>query len=248
MAEPRRLTRTLFKLLSKRVLQHPERLSHFRPSIIHAPDATQTANEKVLKLALAASDVASSQLVRDGNPSLPDTHLFNVFPGEHYRLLNGLVCTLKPETIVEIGTFTGMGSFALMQSLTGTLHTFDIIPWREFNTHLRQEFFDHGRVVQHLADLSQPDSFNAHLQLLNAADLIFLDAPKDGQFEYKIAPLLTKLTLRPNRFLVVDDIRFVNMIDWWRAIESPKLDISSFGHWSGTGLIDISEGLKFKSA
>jgi hypothetical protein len=33
------------------------------------------------------------------------------------------------------------------------------------------------------------------------------------------------------------------MIDLWRSIESPKLDITSFGHFSGSGLVDISKGL-----
>jgi hypothetical protein len=100
--------------------------------------------------------------------------------------------------------------------------------------------------VQHLTDLSDSAAFQVHRQLLNDADLIFLDAPKDGRFEYKIAPLLANLSPRSSRFLVVDDIRFVNMIDWWQAVQSPKLDMTSFGHWSGTGLVDISEGLKFK--
>ena len=36
------------------------------------------------------------------------------------------------------------------------------------------------------------------------------------------------------------------MIDLWVSIESPKLDVSSFGHWSGTGLVDISEGLQIR--
>jgi predicted O-methyltransferase YrrM len=248
MSEPRRLPRALFKLLSKLVLLHPERLSHFRPSIIHAPGSHQPASGALFKLALEATRVAASQPILNGNPALSDTHLFNVFPGEHYRLLNGLICALQPRQVVEIGTFTGMGSFALLQSLTGTLHTFDIVPWKDFSTHLQHSDFDKGRVIQHLADLSQPDHFQTHVQLLNQADLIFLDAPKDGQFEYKIAPLLAGLSPKSDRFLVVDDIRFVNMIDWWHAIQSPKLDITSFGHWSGTGLVDISEGLKFAAA
>jgi hypothetical protein len=41
-----------------------------------------------------------------------------------------------------------------------------------------------------------------------------------------------------------DDIRFVNMVDNWNAIASPKLDLTSFGHWSGTGLVDLSEPLR----
>jgi hypothetical protein len=54
---------------------------------------------------------------------------------------------------------------------------------------------------------------------------------------------LAKLDPRTKKLLILDDIRFMNMIRLWRGIASPKLDLSSFGHWSGTGLVDISKGL-----
>ena len=88
--------------------------------------------------------------------------------------------------------------------------------------------------------------FKKHLSLLNHAELIFCDVPKDGVFEQKF---LTNMSLvRPTStcLLVLDDIRLLNMIDIWRAIRSPKLDLTSFGHWAGTGLVDISEGLRFQ--
>ncbi len=34
------------------------------------------------------------------------------------------------------------------------------------------------------------------------------------------------------------------MIDIWRSIKSPKLDATSFSHWSGTGIVDISKGFQ----
>ena len=37
---------------------------------------------------------------------------------------------------------------------------------------------------------------------------------------------------------VFDDIRQWTMLAIWRAVQRPKLDLTSFGHWSGTGLID----------
>jgi len=45
--------------------------------------------------------------------------------------------------------------------------------------------------------------------------------------------------------VVLDDIRFESEIMNWRRIQSPKLDLTSFGHFSGSGLVDISEGFKF---
>ena len=72
-----------------------------------------------------------------------------------------------------------------------------------------------------------------------------MDAPKDGIFEYKMSDQLAKLENKKGRLLVIDDIRFVNMIDFWRQISSPKLDATGFGHWSGTGLVDLSDGFSF---
>ncbi|WP_198243807.1 hypothetical protein [methane-oxidizing endosymbiont of Gigantopelta aegis] len=76
--------------------------------------------------------------------------------------------------------------------------------------------------------------------------LFFCDGPKDGHFEYQFISYLTKLKPKKGRVLMLDDIRFKNMIDLWFSIDSPKLDMSSFGHWSGTGLVDMSDGLKLK--
>ena len=53
-----------------------------------------------------------------------------------------------------------------------------------------------------------------------------------------------KLTKKP-RWLFLDDIRFTSELLSWRRIQSPKIDLTSFGHFSGTGLVDISEGFKF---
>jgi hypothetical protein len=56
-----------------------------------------------------------------------------------------------------------------------------------------------------------------------------------------------KLKPKNNKILIIDDIKFINMIDLWINIESPKIDISSFGHWSGTGIVDISDQVKFRN-
>ena len=111
---------------------------------------------------------------------------------------------------------------------------------------MSQDDFDNNKVVQIISDLSNTDEFEKHVDLLNDAEIIFMDAPKDGIFEYKFISLISQLKPKKKKILILDDIRFVNMIDLWISIESPKIDISSFGHWSGTGLIDISDGLRLR--
>ncbi|MGH7312141.1 MAG: hypothetical protein ACREJV_03130 [Candidatus Rokuibacteriota bacterium] len=48
--------------------------------------------------------------------------------------------------------------------------------------------------------------------------------------------------LRPEDFAdgSLAQIRW-NMLAIWREIRMPKLDVTSFGHWSGTGLVEWTE-------
>ena len=67
-----------------------------------------------------------------------------------------------------------------------------------------------------------------------------MDAPKDGKFEPKMIELLLKLPPKKDRILIMDDIWFDCMQPLWRSIKCPKIDITSLGHWSGTGIVDLS--------
>jgi len=234
--------RNKYKKLSLSVLANPSAIRHFEPSLICSPDTETQPNQYLIDLALKCAALAWEIKIDDVNSSKPDSEFFNLLPGEHYRFLKALTQFLKPTTVVEIGTSTGMGSKAILQGLEhGKLITFDLIPWTQFNTHLNENLFENN-FEQILLDLSIDKNFEDKKSLLDSADYIFIDGPKDSVFEYKFTQLLTKLEKKKNKILIFDDIRFVNMTDLWRAIKSPKLDFTSFGHWSGTGIVDISEG------
>lgn len=217
-------------------------IRHKEPSYICSLDDDVTPNDFLMETAVLAVHEAWKTKIKDTNPDKPDSVFYNVFPGEHYRLLKALAKNLNPKKIVEVGTYTGMGTLALNQGCpTAELFTFDIIPWNQFDTHL-----DPIDATQLVDDLSDPEVFKEHFDIINNADLMFVDAPKDGKFEYAFAELLTQLTPKEKRVIVFDDIRFNNMMLLWRGVKSPKLDISSFGHWSGTGMVDASEGFKWE--
>ena len=42
--------------------------------------------------------------------------------------------------------------------------------------------------------------------------------------------------------ILLDDIRLWKMLKIWREISMPKLDLTSFGHWSGTGIVQSKPG------
>ena len=77
---------------------------------------------------------------------------------------------------------------------------------------------------------------------IKAADIIFVDGPKDGRFEQVFLDRLAELHLPKCPLLILDDIRLWNMLAIWRDIRRPKLDLTSFGHWSGTGIVEWSGG------
>jgi predicted O-methyltransferase YrrM len=169
----------------------------------------------------------------------------NIWPGEHYRLLYGLARAVNARCIVEIGTFWGGGALALREGLAegGTVFTFDILPWRSFpSTQLCSEDFSDGRLVQVLGDLTDSAVFGEHRSLIERADLIFMDAAKDGIMERKFLKYFSQCQFKSGALLVIDDIRLWNMLDIWQDITQPKIDITGLGHYTGTGIVQLGVG------
>ncbi len=164
-----------------------------------------------------------------------------VWPGEHYKLLGALTQVLQPKLVIEIGTASGLSALAIKENLPqeGRLITFDILPWKNFwDTVLKDSDFKEGKIEQILGDLSKSEVFQKYQHLFQEADLIFSDAPKDGYFEQQLMDQMLQITLPKKPLLVFDDIRLWEMLSIWRNITFPKMDITSFGHWSGTGIVD----------
>lgn len=172
----------------------------------------------------------------------PHQQYARLWPGEHYRLLSALCRVRKPRCVVEVGTFLGMGALALLDGMGpgSSLVTYDVVPWREFpETLLRESDFsndDQCSLEQRLCDLSQRGIFAEQRRVLEQADLIFVDGPKDGLFEPIFFDKLLPVIAETKPLIVVDDIRLLPMLQLWRDLDLPKLDLTSFGHWSGTGL------------
>ena len=85
------------------------------------------------------------------------------FPGEHYRLLQAVMRIVKPQLVVEIGTFTGLSALVISQALGAgsRLVTYDVVPWDQFpDTVLRLPDFSPS-FQQRLGDLA-----NKHLPIL----------------------------------------------------------------------------------
>jgi len=240
------ILRAVRNRLIRKLLPKPVSVRHAEYSMVFsADDEDGRPKMELIQLAMAAIQQAMvidlsevSQRIKN------DIKYPDVWPGEHYKLLAGLVKVLQPKLIIEIGTFTGLSALALKKCLPpdGKLVTFDIIDWRKLaNRALVEEDFADGRLEQRLDDLSDPTVMERHLGLLKGADLIFIDAAKDGVQEQRFLTNFAGVQFDKPPFIIFDDIRLWNMLKIWRLIRHPKLDLTSFGHWSGTGLVAFEQ-------
>jgi predicted O-methyltransferase YrrM len=180
-----------------------------------AVDLYTRANDQILNVLVAAVEQATSRTLdelesRCTDPD--DAAYIRCWPGEHYRLLAGLVAATHPMTVIEIGTFKGQGALALLAgSPTVRVVTYDITPWTDFpDTALRET--DFVRIEQRIGDLGEPGYLESQLDTLRSADVIFVDGPKDGVWELKAVPMILRELTDRQRLVVFDDIHLLAMV------------------------------------
>jgi caffeoyl-CoA O-methyltransferase len=98
------------------------------------------------------------------------------------RVLSMLSKLIRPENILEIGTYTGYAALCLCEGMqeNGTLHTIDI---KEELTDFQRKYFDlspwGSRIFQHLGE-----AVTVIPQLDVKFDLVFIDADKENYINY----------------------------------------------------------------
>ena len=214
------------------------------PTTIIAIDEKVPPPRRLIELSMRAIQVALDEINLDdiqARPTAPDW--FTIWPGEHYRLMAALVKVMQPKVIVEVGTDTGLSSLCMKKYLPadGKVVTFDLIPWQkvEGGPDLVQEDFADGRLEQRLADLGDPATFEKHRDLIASTELFFIDGPKNIQFETSFMKLLETVKFERPPIMIFDDTRLPSMLKFWRDLAYPKLDLTSFAHWSGTGMVEF---------
>ena len=168
---------------------------------------------------------------------------YEEFPGDHYHMLSVLTRILDAKVVWEFGTDLGMSTIAMCEGLRhdGKIYTVDIDSWTtKTDPWLAAEDFASGRVTQIVSDMKAPDLFAKWGASIADADFIFVDGPKDITTETAFIQQLDQIPFQTKPIVMFDDIRLTNMLNIWRNMHRPKIDMTSFGHWSGTGLIDWS--------
>lgn len=160
-------------------------------------------------------------------------------PGrEHYFCLAALSLQLQNKTIVELGTHKGNSSFTLAygnrkNNNNNTIITYDIEDFNKLSS-------DHANIQYRIEDLFNPEKREQNRDVLLSSDFIFLDiSPHDGLLETEMYEWLLKNDYKG--ILLLDDIYYGDgMKNFWNIIESKyKLDLTSVGHHTGTGLVSF---------
>ena len=229
------------KIIHK-LMPPPVQVRHSEYSMLFSmDDDISQPSRYLIELALKAIHNAMEVSLDDISARMKNPPYYpNIWPGEHYKLLAGLVLALKPKTIVEIGTASGLSALSMKKYLPqdSKIVTFDIIHWKSYpDAVLEDNDFKDGRLFQYIDDLSKPSVSSKYLQLLREANMIFIDAAKDGNMEQRFLEEFKTVAFHTKPVIVFDDIRLWNMLKIWRYISLPKIDLTSFGHWSGTGLV-----------
>lgn len=209
--------------------------------LFSADDDISQPSRYLISLALEAIRYAQELSLDDISPVEGHRNSTSLWPGEHYKLLAGLVLALKPKIVIEIGTCRGLSALSMKKFLPqgSKIVTFDTVDWKLLPaTYLRKDDFKDERLVQYLDDLSKPSVVSKYRQLLEKANMIFIDAEKDGIMEQKFLDNFKSLSFKTKPLIVFDDIRLWNMLKIWRNISLPKLDLTSFGSWTGTGIVE----------
>jgi len=210
------------------------------PTMVMSPEVGTKDNRRLMELAIAAARSAAKEVdFSDLAARQGCKRWLTVWPGEHYKLLSGLVKVLRPKLVIEIGTAEGLSALAMKKYMPegGRVVTFDIMPWDQISdTILVKEDFSKG-LEQRLGDLGDEKVFQKHRELLEQVEFLFVDGPKDNDFEWKLLSYLRTVKFAKPPIVMFDDTRLWSMLKFWRELPYPKLDLTSFGHSSGTGLV-----------
>jgi hypothetical protein len=141
---------------------------------------------------------------------------------EHYRLLMYISTLFNDNVLFDVGTNECRSAIALSYNNNNKIKSFDIIQINPENPVIEN--------VEFILGDSTKDK-NIH-----TTPFIFLDVDHDGTYENIFYSFLKESKWKG--LLMLDDIHLNDaMKNFWNKIEEEKYDLTSIGHWSGTGVV-----------
>ncbi len=141
------------------------------------------------------------QIIDETNSSHPHAHMMSgAVQGRFLQMISSMV---KPQKVLEIGTFTGFSALCLTSGLqpNGMLHTIEI---REEDAAVAKNNFDKSEYATQIK-LHLGNAKEIIPTLAENWDLIFIDADKTSYIDYYE---LTLPLLHKGAFMLVDNVLF----------------------------------------
>lgn len=154
------------------------------------------------------------------------------FPGKnHYYLLAYFSLMFNDSIFVDIGTNEGASALALAYNKTNNIYSFDLVNNRKINENIENISYIIDDITRKYMGYD-----GKYVDLILSAKLVMLDTEHDGKFENEFYYFLKKINYKG--FLFLDDIYLYPMMTkFWNNIKEEKIDLTKYGHWSGSGLV-----------
>lgn len=150
---------------------------------------------------------------------------------EHYKLISFLASQMPAYSyLIDIGTYYGLSSLALARDGNKNVITYDVFDYitDDFNINTIKK---HPNITFKIMDC-----LNDFTVVLKSPFIVLDVDPHNGLQEREI---LSQLKDKDYKGLVLlDDIHLnKDMESMWNDITEKKIDVTKYGHWSGTGLV-----------
>jgi predicted O-methyltransferase YrrM len=155
---------------------------------------------------------------------------------EHYKLLAYMASKFETP-VVDLGTLFGSSAVALKSHTTAQVYTYDIM---DHVQNVRPDAVLSHKQMQGITLIIKDCNKDIKEMLALEPELILLDIdPHDGKQEETFYDLLKEHDFKG--LLMCDDINLNDgMKSWWQTVTHEKHDLTKYGHWSGTGLVNFN--------
>ena len=154
---------------------------------------------------------------------------------DYYRTLALISTFISDSIIFDIGTGHGYSALSLSYNNTNNVYSFDVNRSRKLEIKNKKNInFIIGDALEHSKILE--------------AKIIYLDTAHDGIFERKCIKFLEDNNWRG--LLIMDDCfysEYPELTKIYNEFEYKKFDITKYGHFSGTALIDFNNELELET-
>jgi len=172
-----------------------------------------------------------------GDEYLVDPQFYRKPSGQQeYRLYSYLSTLVNHSIILDIGTLTGRSAVALSHNPSNFVKSYDLVDCRH-RPNGSYDIFQKRNVEYNiknvLDDLTE--------ELIRRVSIVMLDIDHYGTVEAQILDRLRKL--RYNGLVLLDDLYHHGVKEGplmkalWDGIPERKIDVTRWGHYSGTGLV-----------